>query len=64
MLPVEVMVAMGTQWRSGMSGLTGLDYASLPVVLRLLGVARAQWRDLFADIRIMEKAVLDELRDD
>lgn len=58
---VRVFIGMGTQWRrGGMAGaLTGLDYAALPVVLRIYAIPRALWADVFDDIRQMEVAVLD-----
>ncbi|MFA9949159.1 DUF1799 domain-containing protein [Dentiradicibacter hellwigii] len=31
-LPMQVFMAMQTQWRIGMGGATGLDYSALPVV--------------------------------
>lgn len=58
---LNVFVAMGTQWRVGMSGATGLDYAVLPSVLRLLEVPRKQWRDLFDDLRVMEESALEQI---
>ncbi|ATA55170.1 hypothetical protein CKY39_19605 [Variovorax boronicumulans] len=53
---------MGTQWNTSFSGATGLNYCALPVVLRLAGVPRADWRRLFEDIRTMERAALDFMR--
>lgn len=35
---MRVFIAMQTQWRVGMAGATGLDYAVLPTVLEMLGV--------------------------
>lgn len=59
---VEAFEAMTTQWRVGMRGATGLDYAVLPVVLRMRGIARADWPDTFYGIRVMESAALDVIR--
>lgn len=53
-----MFVALGTQWRTGMGGPTGLDYAVLPSVLRLQGVPRAAWPDTFECIRVMEGEAL------
>lgn len=50
----NVFIAMATQWRTGAMGATGLDYNALPAVLRLVGVARAQWSDTFECLRVME----------
>ncbi len=56
---VNVFIAMSTQWRIGMSGPTGLDYSALPAVLRLTGIARNQWTDVFDGLREMEEAALE-----
>lgn len=57
--PLRVFAALDTQWRVGFGGATGLDYNVLPTTLRLLGVPRADWPELFEDIRTMERAALD-----
>lgn len=54
--------ALSTQWRIGMAGATGLDYAAIPMTLRLQGVPRAEWPLLFDDIRTMEAAALVAMR--
>ena len=56
-----------TQWQyAGMQGQrTGLLYAGVHTYLQL-STPRRQWRGLFADLQLMESAVLaadDELRD-
>jgi len=45
-----------------MAGPTGLDYAALPMALRMIGAARADWQQLMADIRVMESAALQAMR--
>lgn len=60
----EAFSALRTQWRVGMSGATGLDYSVVPVVLRLQGVPRADWPQLFEDLRVMESAALQAMRQD
>lgn len=55
---VHVFVAMATQWRTGMGGPVGLDYAALPAVLRLTGAPRGTWPQTFEDIRVMEAEAL------
>ncbi|AWL04226.1 DUF1799 domain-containing protein [Massilia oculi] len=62
LLAYDVFAALGTQWRVGMGGATGLDYAAVPVVLRLKGVLRAEWTQLFEDLRVMESAALQTMR--
>lgn len=47
-----------TQWRTGMAGITGLDYAVLPAVFRLRGIKRSEQQSLFDDLRTMEITTL------
>lgn len=58
---VEVFAHLGTQWRIGARGPIGLDYTAIPVVLQLLQVAADQHAEVFAGIRIMEHAALEEM---
>ncbi len=53
---LRLFVAMGTQWRTGMSGPTGLDYGVLPVVARALRIRLTTSR--FDDLRTLEAEVL------
>lgn len=52
---------MGTQWRTGANGATGLDYAALPFVMRVLKIPKKDWGDVFEGIRTMENAALQEI---
>lgn len=61
---VEVFAAMGTQWRMGPSGPIGLDYGAIPAVLRLMRVGRDEWAGLFDDLRVIERAALEEMHKD
>jgi len=61
---VMVLVQMGTQWRVGMGGPVGLDYAALPVVLRMNGIPRTEWPTVFEDIRVMENAALKTMSEE
>lgn len=54
----EVFSALGTQWRAGMGGATGLDYNAIIPTLRLMNVPRADWPDVFDDLRVMESAAM------
>ncbi len=58
----EAFGGMLTQWRTGMSGPTGLDYAVLPAVLDLQDVPPSARRQMFDDIRLMEAAALEAMR--
>lgn len=55
---MDVFVSMSTQWRSAGYGATGLDYGPLPGVMRMCGVGRKEWPDVFEGIRILEDAAL------
>ncbi len=56
--PKVVFEAMGSQWRIGFSGPTGLDYGALAGVMRLLGVPGDAEIDVFDGVRVMESAAL------
>ncbi|MBZ0106146.1 MAG: DUF1799 domain-containing protein [Sulfuricella denitrificans] len=48
-----------TQWRMGMAGATGLDYAGMEAAMRIIGTRdRAK---MFDDISIMERAALSAM---
>lgn len=61
-LAVLVFAACGTQWRVGPGGPVGLDYSAIPVVMRLHAVPRADWRDTFDSLRVMEREALDVMQ--
>ena len=56
---VQAFWALGTQWRIayGMQRI-GLDYPAIPIVLRLHGIPRARWPEIFDGLRVMEHAAL------
>lgn len=57
---VRVFSGLSTQWRlAPMGGFSGLDYAAVEAALRIWRAPRRRWRALFADIQIMEAAVVD-----
>jgi hypothetical protein len=55
---VNAFIALSTQWRMGPAGPVGLDYAALPPVMRLIGLPRATWPDVFEGVRVMESEAL------
>lgn len=57
-LPMQVFMAMQTQWRIGMGGATGLDYSALPVVEARLGVPKQRRAECFRGLQIIEREVL------
>lgn len=57
---VSVFISLGTQWRLAPNGRRyGLDYVAIQPTLRLLGVAKKEWAELFQSLRIMEAAFLE-----
>ncbi|KAF1071007.1 MAG: hypothetical protein GAK45_00622 [Pseudomonas citronellolis] len=50
--------AMGTQWRVGVNGAVGLDYAPLWGLLEILDIGGADRHGVFEDIRRMEHEAL------
>lgn len=61
---MQVFAAMRTQWRVGMSGPTGLDYAALPEVWRRCQVAPHQRNEVFLDLQVLEQAALAAMHED
>ncbi|MEW6314633.1 MAG: DUF1799 domain-containing protein [Pseudomonadota bacterium] len=59
---VQVFADMATQWHIGPSGAyIGLRYEALAVVMQIHGVGKAQRRELFEALRIMETAALEAM---
>ena len=60
---MEAFICMETQWNyGGMSGRpVGMRYEALPVVLSALGIADADRGEVFAGLRLMERATLEEV---
>lgn len=59
---VEVFADMQTQWNVGMSGVIGLRYEALPLLLDLRGIVAAARADVVAAVRVMERAALEFFR--
>ncbi|WP_231891738.1 MULTISPECIES: DUF1799 domain-containing protein [Achromobacter] len=57
-MPKDVFEAMGSQWRFGFAGPTGLDYGALTGVMRILRVPPDDEIDVFDAVRVMEGAAL------
>ncbi|WP_303756132.1 DUF1799 domain-containing protein [Enterobacter hormaechei] len=53
--------SLSTQWRTGIGGVTGLDYNVIPWLMRINGIHEEA--TIFNDIQIMEKTVLSILND-
>ncbi|GLO38949.1 hypothetical protein PPUN15366_05930 [Pseudomonas putida] len=50
--------ALGTQWRLGPGGPSGLDYAAIPGTAKMLGLKRLDLSEAFHDLRLMENEAL------
>lgn len=57
---LELWGAVQTQWRHGFAGPVGLDYAGVEAALRLQSTPRSERGERFAELRIMERAALEE----
>lgn len=53
---------LGTQWRIGMAGATGLDYTAALALLARKRLDPGAEDELFEDIRVMESAALAAMR--
>lgn len=59
---VEVFADMMTQWNVGPGGVVGLRYEALPVVLDLHAIPATDRPGVFAGLRVMERAALEQFR--
>ena len=55
----ELWLCLGTQWRVGMAGATGLDYSAVAAVMHMQGTPRKERSELLALLRVMEAEVLE-----
>lgn len=55
---LRLFEAMGTQWRVGQAGPSGLDYTAIPATAAMLAITRRNLPDIFPDLRIMEVEAL------
>jgi hypothetical protein len=60
---LNVFIQMSTQWRASATGSTGLDYTALESLFRILRIPRAEWPLLFEEIRTLEDAALEKMRE-
>lgn len=51
--------ALQTQWRAGMGGATGLDYAGVKAYLDEQGLKKTARREVFDGIQAAERGTLD-----
>lgn len=56
-------MSMNTQWNVGACGATGMNYSSVPAVMKMMGIKKKDRPAVFADFQVMEAealAVMDE----
>jgi hypothetical protein len=58
---LQVFNSLVTQWRVGAQGRTGIDYSVLPVVMDLHEINSTERKQMFADLKVMETAALEQL---
>ncbi len=54
---------LGTQWRMGPGGRTGLDYAAVYPLIDRLNLSPDEWIETLDDVRAMESAALDQMHE-
>lgn len=59
LLAWQCWMAVQTQWRVGMGGPTGLDYAGVRAFLDLAGLRKKDRLEVFAGLAAMERATLE-----
>ncbi len=59
----SLFISLGTQWRVGMGGTTGLDYAAVYPLLDRAAKDPQEWDEMFSDIQVMEGAALKQMSD-
>jgi Phage related hypothetical protein (DUF1799) len=52
-------MSVQSQWRVGMGGPTGLDYAGVRAYLELAGLRKRERSEVFADLVLMERVTLE-----
>jgi hypothetical protein len=63
MAAVQLFVRMGTQWRTSMSGFTGLDYNVLLRFIDRMHLDDDSYDQMVDDIRVMESEALKTIRE-
>lgn len=60
---VNVFLSLGTQWRVGMSGVSGLDYTAVKAVMEMSGIKRKDQAEMLYLIGVMEKEALSVMHE-
>lgn len=59
---VELFIRVGTQWRVGMGGASGLDYSVVWKMIERMGLDKDDEDALFEDVRVLELESLRTMR--
>lgn len=59
----SLFAALGTQWNTGFSGATGLNYLVVFELLDRQGLTGDDWQAAFAELRAMEGAALTAMQE-
>ena len=60
---VRLFNRLGTQWRIGMIGATGLDYTAAYPLMDRLNLPADEWDDLLSDLQTLESAALNVMNE-
>ena len=60
---MHLFCTVGTQWRTGAGGATGLDYAAIYPLMDRLQLGPVDWDLLLHDIRTLEGAALTAMNE-
>ena len=59
---VKLFIRLGTQWRIGINGATGLDHNVLFKHIERMNLSDDEFDDLIEAVRALESAALEEIR--
>ncbi len=59
----ELLIRLGTQWRVGMGGMTGLDYGVMFQMMDRMRLSDAEYDELFEDMQYLEQIAMESVRE-
>lgn len=60
---VELLIRLGTQWRVGMGGMTGLDYGVMLTMMDRMRLSDTEHDELFEDMQYLEHEAMEAVRE-
>jgi len=57
----KLFCKLGTQWRVGPAGASGLDYTALLAIMARMALTDDEHDNLFDDIQVLERAALEAM---